>query len=583
VVIAVIDSGVDSNHPDLVDQLLAGTNTTNQGSGANDTDDIQGHGTHVAGIAAGATNNGVGTAGVCPECKILPIRAMFNDGTGDSFDVIEGINWVTQWADNNPTKKVIINMSLGFTAKVSALETAINNAYNKGIILFASSGNDGKAVLRYPAAYPNVIGIGSTTSANVKSSFSNMGTYVDVTAPGTAILATTNDGAYGYKQGTSMATPNAAGVAGLIWSKRTDLTNYQLEWLLKASSKKASGQTKRDNNFGHGIVDAYAAITASGDKFNSSIAGSTVSLPTLSTATTLSFTSAGEGHITAKVYDSEDTLIRTIVEEKAIKAGVQKIAWDAKNNSKAFVASGTYTLVAGVKYENGNSAMESKQLTVDRSVGVSNAQVSNAILDLTNGGPVSTSLTFSTSEAIAGVVAVLDSNNKVVKTFSPAFSLINGATSATYTWDGKNSAKVPAYVGDGVYKFAVVATDALKNKETISVNVTVKGRAPTLALAATPNPYNNKAFKSNMKINYTLSEPVAELAITIKNSGGTTVATFNYPTGKNGGLNTQLWNAWVHIGGGYYQELFGGTYTAFFDGADADGNEITGSVSFAVQ
>ena len=583
VVIAVIDTGVDADHPDLVDKLLPGVNTTTDGNGVNDTNDTQGHGTHVASIAAGDTNNGIGTAGVCPECMILPIRSMLSTGGGTHFDVVEGINWVTEWAQENPSKRVIINMSLGFDAKVASLELALNNAYNQGILIFAASGNSGKALLRYPAAYPNVVAVGSTTSANMKSGFSNMGTHIDLSAPGTAIMAATNDGSYGLKDGTSMATPNAAGVAGLVWSKRASLSHYELEWLLKASAQKASGQTKRDNNFGHGIVDAYAAVTASGQKFASTISGSSLSLSTLSTTTTLSFTTTAESNITARVFDSEGVLVRTIVEDKAVKAGAQKITWDAKNASKASVSSGSYYLLAGVKYENGNAAMETRQLTVDRSVGVTNMQVTNATLDLTNGGPVSTSLTFSASEAIAGVVAVLDANNKVVKTFTPAFTLANGGTSATYTWDGKNSAKTPGYVADGVYKFAVVGTDALKNKETNSVNVTVKGRAPTISLSATPNPYNNKSFKSNMKINYTLSEPAAELGITIKNSGGTTVASYSYPTGRNGGLNTQLWNAWIPVGNNLVQELPAGTYTAFFSGKDADNNSISGSVSFGVQ
>ena len=549
VVIAVIDTGVDSDHPDLVDKLLPGINTTTDGSGANDTNDTQGHGTHVAGIAAGATNNGIGTAGVCPDCKILPIRAMLSNGGGTHFDVVEGINWVTEWAQANPSKKVIINMSLGFTTKVASLELALNNAYKAGILSFASAGNDGKAVLRYPAAYPNVIGIGSTTSDNLKSSFSNMGSFVDLSAPGTGILATViEQNGYNYKQGTSMAAPNAAGVAALVWSKRNTLTNYELEWLLKASARKGTAQTVKDNNFGHGIVDAYAAITASGDKFNSSITGSTLSLANLSTTTVFSFNATAAGYVTAKVFDSQGRLIRTIVEDKAIKAGVQRNSWDAKNDGKTFVESGSYQLVVGVKYENGNSAMEVKQLTVDRSVSVTNAQVSNATLDLTNGGPASTSLTFSAGEAIAGVVAILDQNNKVVKALTPSFNLANGANSTTYTWDGKNNAKVPAYVADGDYKFAIIATDTLKNKGTISVNVRVKGRAPTIEKGYKTDIFTVKIGKigGSIKLPFVLSEPAKTATVVIKNSSGATVfsRTYSEGTGLPAGVNLAPWDGW---------------------------------------
>ncbi len=268
IIIAVVDTGVDSDHADLTGKFAAGYNTITNNTNWNDD---QGHGTHVAGIAAGATDNGIGTAGVCMSCRIMPIKAMSSNGSGYTSDIAEGVRWA---ADNGAK---IINLSLGSTNYSLTMIDAINYAYNKGALIVAAAGNDNSGAAYYPAAYNNVLAVAATDSNNNRASFSNYGAHVDVSAPGVSILATTFDGGYGYKQGTSMATPNVAGVAGLIFSYNPTMTPAQVEQLLKNTASDL-GSPGKDDYYGFGLVNALAAI-------NNVVDSTAPSAPTSLTAT----------------------------------------------------------------------------------------------------------------------------------------------------------------------------------------------------------------------------------------------------------------------------------------------------------
>jgi subtilisin family serine protease len=253
--IAVIDSGVDADHVDLASKLVGGYNTIDNNTNTNDDD---GHGTHVAGIAAAATDNGLGVAGVCANCRIMPIKAMNASGIGYTSDIAEGIRWA---ADNGAR---VINLSLSSTSNSTAMASAVNYAFNKGCVIVAAAGNDGGNVTSYPAANDNVIAVAATDFNNNRASFSNFGSFVDLAAPGVSILSTTNDGGYGYKQGTSMATPNVAGVAALLLSFNSQLTPAQVEQTLKSTALDL-GSAGRDDYYGNGLVNAFAAISTIND------------------------------------------------------------------------------------------------------------------------------------------------------------------------------------------------------------------------------------------------------------------------------------------------------------------------------
>ncbi|HEY9857103.1 MAG TPA: S8 family serine peptidase, partial [Stenomitos sp.] len=208
VVVGIVDSGVDLEHPDLKPKLLEGYNTVTPGQAPKD--DV-GHGTHVAGIAAAIANNSEGIAGLAANCKILPVKVL-GAGSGSTATVAEGIIWA---ADHGAD---VINMSLGFYEANESVGKAVNYALGKNVVIVATMGNDNIERKRYPAAFPGVIAVGSTDEKDAKSSFSNYGDWISVSAPGSNIFSTFPtypvqiSGTKGYASlsGTSMAAPLVA-------------------------------------------------------------------------------------------------------------------------------------------------------------------------------------------------------------------------------------------------------------------------------------------------------------------------------------------------------------------------------------
>ncbi len=209
--IAILDTGINASHPDLSGKVAAGRNFTT--ANTTDTSDTNGHGTHVAGTAGAKTNNGAGVAGTCPGCTLVPVKVLGNDGTGSWSWIANGLRWA---ADNGAR---VANMSLGGSSGSSTVRDAVNYAWGKGTVVAAAAGNNGTNAANYPSDYPNTISVGATNKNDNKASFSNYGDKVDIGAPGAGILSTTKDGGYASWNGTSMATPHVAGVAGLVWSK----------------------------------------------------------------------------------------------------------------------------------------------------------------------------------------------------------------------------------------------------------------------------------------------------------------------------------------------------------------------------
>ncbi|MCF8245794.1 MAG: S8 family serine peptidase [Saprospiraceae bacterium] len=303
--IAIIDDGVQLNHPDLSPNLLTGYDATGYGSAGAPTV-IDAHGTACAGIAAAKGNNNIGVAGVAYNCKIIPIRIYYtaNNGSFVFFDtwMANGINWAWQTAGADVLSN---SWGLGIGTSSSVINTAISGAVNNGRnnkgcpVLFAT-GNDNEGTVAYPASNSNVIAVGATSPCDQRKSpsscdgenwwGSNYGSALDVTAPGVLITTTDltgtngdnssnsgfpNDNNYnGYFNGTSSACPNAAGVMALILSVNPNLTQVQARQILESTCDKVGGYTYSTvsghpngtwtNQLGYGRLNALAAVQAAG-------------------------------------------------------------------------------------------------------------------------------------------------------------------------------------------------------------------------------------------------------------------------------------------------------------------------------
>lgn len=256
VAIAILDTGIDSNHVDFhyggadnlqYSKIRKSANFTTSST----VEDVRGHGTHVAGTVAAGTDNGRGVAGTCPSCVLYNGKVLGDDGSGAWSWVANGITWAT---DNGAQ---VINMSLSGSSGSRTLRSAVDYAWNNNVVIVAAAGNNGSSTPRYPAYYSNVIAVAATDHNDDKASFSNYGSWVDVAAPGVNILSTTVDDTYGTKSGTSMATPHVAGLAGLLWSTGYGTTNSAVRNQLEGAADAIDGT---GSSWTHGRINACQAV-----------------------------------------------------------------------------------------------------------------------------------------------------------------------------------------------------------------------------------------------------------------------------------------------------------------------------------
>lgn len=250
--IAIVDTGVDIDHPDLVDRF-DGKSGWDFVNGDGIPDDDNGHGTHVAGIAAATTDNGKLVAGIAGSSTILPYKVLGPDASGWTTDIAEGVLMaVQQNAD-------VINLSLGTRTDSQSLREAVATAVAAGRVVVAATGNAGVTPIDYPADYPGVIAVAATDAADRSPIWSNYGPSVDVSAPGLGIRSTWNNGSSREDSGTSMSAPFVSGVAALIRTAHPTLDRVQIEYALTSTAVDL-GPAGRDPDFGYGRLDAYKAV-----------------------------------------------------------------------------------------------------------------------------------------------------------------------------------------------------------------------------------------------------------------------------------------------------------------------------------
>jgi type VII secretion-associated serine protease mycosin len=255
VTVAVIDTGVEASHPDLAGQLLSGRDYVGGVDSGWTATDPNGHGTHVSGIIAARSGNGMGISGAAPGVKILPVRVLGADGIGSLADVAAGIRWA---ADNGAK---VINLSLGATTGDISLETQVTYALGRGVVIVAAAGNDHTNAAFYPASYAGVIAVAATTSDNQRATFSNYGSQIAVSAPGVAITSTYKGGAYEVLSGTSMASPYAAAEAALIVQANPSLAPAGVKDRMQSTARDI-GAANFDQYTGYGLIDPSKALCA---------------------------------------------------------------------------------------------------------------------------------------------------------------------------------------------------------------------------------------------------------------------------------------------------------------------------------
>jgi subtilisin family serine protease len=277
-VIAIVDNAVQASHPDLASNMWVNPGEI-PGNGIDDDnngyiDDVNGydvsdddgnvnppnaslsHGTHCAGIASAATDNGSGIASVGHSCRIMGVKA-----TGDNDNPLfiqnsaEGVSYaIAAGAD-------VVSMSYGGGGSSQTLEELFAEGHRRGIMFISSAGNDNDDQLKYPAGYPHVMAVASTTVQDQRSGFSNFGTWVDIAAPGSNILSTVPIDSYAAQSGTSMACPMAAGLLGLMKSYRPGLSTGVYEYVMRQSSDNIDSQNPNYIGLlGAGRINAFQAL-----------------------------------------------------------------------------------------------------------------------------------------------------------------------------------------------------------------------------------------------------------------------------------------------------------------------------------
>ncbi|WP_094096178.1 S8 family peptidase [Paenibacillus physcomitrellae] len=254
VIVAVVDTGVDLDHPDLAGRTLPGYNVINPDE--KPMDDV-GHGTHVAGIIAANVNNREGIAGMTWNTKILPVKALDSSGSGTTYSVAQGIIWATDHGAK------VINLSLGNYAEAQFLHDAIQYAFDHDVVVIAATGNDNTERPGYPAAYQEVLSVSATDSSQKRASFSNFGDYIDVMAPGESIASTYPGNQYAALSGTSMASPHVAALAALIRSENPQLKNTEVMDIIRHTTEDL-GTPGRDKYYGFGQINVLSALQAAG-------------------------------------------------------------------------------------------------------------------------------------------------------------------------------------------------------------------------------------------------------------------------------------------------------------------------------
>jgi thermitase len=484
-IIAILDSGIATKHEDLA------ANIVNLGTAH---EDVHGHGTIVAGSAAGVSNNGKGIAGVCGRCKILALQTIGDQGSGSSASSANGILSATDQGAK------VINMSYGAYGTTTTEQDAINYAWSRGVFLVGAAGNDNLISPFYPAAASHVMAVGATVYSDVRwvsyaTAGSNYGSWLDITAPGTGTLTTFKDGGYSSEGGTSLASPHVAGLTGLLLSAKPGLTNTQIENIIDTTADKIGGVTYtngKNDEYGYGRINAGAAMAqAMGttpppvDTVKPTV---TVTSPTqyaaVSGAVTITADASDNTAVTQVTFylpnGDPNSLGTAIIDTTAPYSAV----WDSTKTPNTTTS---YSSIMAVAYDAiGNSQRSSVYVAVNNQTASDITPPVVSISSPVSGTTVSNTVT----------LAATASDNVGVSQVS-YFDVVNGvdqfigssSTSPyTFSWDTTN-------YPNGLHTIKAKALDQSNNlgeSTTINIsinNITLQTPPATVAPTSSPTPY----------------------------------------------------------------------------------------------
>ena len=460
--VAIIDTGIDRDHPDLQANIAGGINyvvgSPFDGKSDDNWDDDNGHGTHCAGIVA-AIDNAIGVIGVAPEASLYAVKVLRSSGSGWLSDVIAGIEWTIDPNGDGDTSDRMDVDSMSFGGGDSqAMHDACDKAYAAGIVLIAAAGNSGDGdsttdEYSYPAAYDSVIAVGATNIGDEAPYWSNSGPHLELAAPGVDINSTWNDGGYNTISGTSMACPHVSGTAALVIASDPSLSNVDVRLRLQETAEDL-GDTGFDKQYGYGLVDAENATQPSD-------AAPVVDIVNPADGSTVSGT-----EIIIEASASDDIGINKV--EYCIDSGAYEAMtynsstgyWEATWNSTS-VADGSHTITAKATDTIEQTSTDSITVSVDNVDDPPTVEITSPV----DGATVSGTITIEASAGDDRGVSKVD-------------FYINDTLLATDDTEPYNASWDTTTVADGAYNITAIATDTAGQTASDTNGVTVDNTPP---------------------------------------------------------------------------------------------------------
>ena len=447
ILIAVVDTGVDADHPDLGAKIVDGWNVYD---GNNQYDDIAGHGTQSAGCAAASSDNATGVTGVAWNSGILAVRATDASGQSTSRHLAAGILWAAAQGAH------VINVSFAPLWSNVVVQAAATSAFHGGSLVVISAGNGGG--LTTATGYPEALFVGAVTTSNAIAAFSDRGPFVNIVAPGTAIRTTARGGDYGLANGTSFAAPLVAGVAALAWSVNPDLPTFVIRDALTDSAVDL-GATGTDGTFGAGLVDALAAveaIQAAGDASDQTAPTVTLVSPRNNAAL------SGRARVSAGASDAHGVAQVSLLLDGRTIATDHLAPFDFVIDTTLYSA-GTHDLAVAATDSSGNdSALRSVTVSI---AGVADASNGVSFRSPANGMTVSGSVTIAANVAASAGLATVE---WFVDGESVFVSAVTGITSGvSYQWRTSGTVKGP-------HSITLVAIDNRGVERSARLDLTVR-------------------------------------------------------------------------------------------------------------